>query len=69
MIAASLLGLPVVNLPIGFGAEGLPMGMQLIGPRGEDARVLAAARCFEEASDPVGRPAWTRTDDGREVPA
>ena len=57
MIAASLLGLPVVNLPIGFGAEGLPMGMQLIGPRGGDRRLLEIAAAWHEATDwPAARP-------------
>lgn len=41
---AGLLGLPVVNIPIGFGAAGLPAGLQLIGPRGSDARLLQLAQ-------------------------
>ena len=43
MIAPSLIGLPVVNIPMGFGGpNNLPMGLQLIGKRGSDA--MAASR-------------------------
>ncbi|MGO4329806.1 amidase [Cupriavidus sp. 2TAF22] len=50
----TLSGCPVVSLPVGFGAEGLPMGMQLIGrPRG-DLSVLRAARAYEQERDWVG---------------
>ena len=43
VIPAGLIGLPVVNLPIGFGAAGLPAGLQLIGGRGRDAKLLGMA--------------------------
>ncbi len=51
MIAPSLIGLPVVNVPIGFGDTGLPMGMQLIGARGSDARLLQIAQSWHKATD------------------
>jgi amidase len=43
VIPAGLIGLPVVNLPIGFGAAGLSAGLQLIGGRGQDAKLLGMA--------------------------
>ncbi len=55
MIPASLLGLPVVSIPIGFGADGLPMGLQLIGPRGSDGRLLQVAEAWHKATDWPGR--------------
>lgn len=55
MIAASLIGLPVVNVPVGFSEAGLPMGMQLIGPRGSDRRLLELAQAWHEATDWPGR--------------
>jgi Asp-tRNA(Asn)/Glu-tRNA(Gln) amidotransferase A subunit family amidase len=39
----TLLGAPSVSLPLLEGPAGLPVGLQLIGPRGEDERLLAAA--------------------------
>lgn len=40
----SLCGMPTCNLPIMAGADGLPLGVQLVGPRGGDARLLRTAR-------------------------
>lgn len=40
----SLTGMPAVNLPLLAGNDGLPIGVQLVGPRGGDARLLRAAR-------------------------
>ncbi|EEE37230.1 amidase [Rhodobacteraceae bacterium KLH11] len=54
----SLLGLPCLGAPAGFGANGLPMGMQLFGPRGSDARLLAIAAAYhQETRWPQQRPA------------
>lgn len=46
--AWSLLGLPCVHLPLGRGRHGMPIGLQLVGRRGEDARLLAAAHWVHE---------------------
>ena len=43
----SLAGLPVASVPVGFGANGLPMGMQLVGTARADLRVLGLAKAFE----------------------
>jgi Asp-tRNA(Asn)/Glu-tRNA(Gln) amidotransferase A subunit family amidase len=40
----TLLGLPCVHLPFAQGSHGLPVGLQLVGRRGDDARLLAAAQ-------------------------
>jgi Asp-tRNA(Asn)/Glu-tRNA(Gln) amidotransferase A subunit family amidase len=37
-------GMPALNLPLMRGAGGLPLGMQLVGPRNGDARLLRTAR-------------------------
>ena len=42
----TLLHLPCVTLPFATGPNGLPIGVQLIGSRGEDAAVLAVAKWF-----------------------
>jgi len=36
--------MPAINLPLMRGENGLPLGAQLVGPRGDDARLLRTAR-------------------------
>ena len=40
----TLLGLPAVTLPLLTGADGMPIGVQLVGRFGDDARLLRTAR-------------------------
>jgi Asp-tRNA(Asn)/Glu-tRNA(Gln) amidotransferase A subunit family amidase len=40
----TLCGLPAVTVPLMEGADGMPIGVQLVGPRGDDARLLQCAR-------------------------
>jgi len=40
----TLCGMPAVSLPLMKGVNGLPMGVQLVGPRAGDARLLRTAR-------------------------
>ena len=51
VIPAGLIGLPVVNVPVGFGENGLPAGIQLIGPRGSDGLLLRLAQQWHGATD------------------
>ena len=55
VIPVSLIGLPALALPVGFGADGLPMGMQLAGPVGADARILAMGQSYHLATDWPGK--------------
>jgi amidase len=55
VVPVSLAGLPALNVPVGFGAQGLPMGMQIIGRTGADADVLALGQCWHLATDWPGR--------------
>lgn len=41
---------PAISVPCGFTSEGLPVGLQIVGPRHGDARVLAAAAAYQGAS-------------------
>jgi amidase len=52
VVPASLAGVPAVALPAGFGSTGLPGGVQMIGPAGGDAALLALAARYEEAIGP-----------------
>jgi Asp-tRNA(Asn)/Glu-tRNA(Gln) amidotransferase A subunit family amidase len=49
------LGTPAVTLPLLQGANGLPIGVQLIGRRGNDARLLRTARWLVDAIEKGGR--------------
>jgi Asp-tRNA(Asn)/Glu-tRNA(Gln) amidotransferase A subunit family amidase len=44
----TLLGMPAVTLPLMRGANGLPLGVQLVGRRNFDARLLRTARWLEK---------------------
>src|SRR6185295_4167704 len=41
--AVTLTGHPAVSLPVGRDRHGMPFGLQIVGPRGGDAFVLAVA--------------------------
>ena len=45
----NLTGNPAITLPAGFHSDGLPVAIQLVGRRGEDALLLRAAALFEAA--------------------
>jgi len=49
-LPANLTGMPACAVPTGFTDDGLPVGMQVIGPRWSDARVLAVAAAHERLS-------------------
>ncbi|MGW9136658.1 amidase [Streptomyces sp. NPDC055681] len=48
-------GLPAVSVPCGFTSEGLPVGLQIIGPQYADGAVISAAARYERSTD-----WWTR---------
>ncbi len=50
-LPASLAGLPGLSLPVGFGALGRPVGLQLIGNYFGEARLLEVAHRFQQGSD------------------
>jgi amidase len=51
----SMAGTPVLGMPAGFDARGLPTGVQLVGPPGADHAVLRIARAYEDATQWVTR--------------
>jgi amidase len=44
------LGLPALSVPAGFTPAGLPVGLQMVGARGSDSRLLRLASAFEKIS-------------------
>lgn len=57
VVPVSLIGLPALNIPAGFGPNGLPMGMQLVTRFGTDAACLALGQQYHLATDwPANRP-------------
>jgi len=48
---ASLAGVPAMAVPCGFSALGLPLSLQIIGRRFEDATVLRVGHAYERATD------------------
>lgn len=53
----TLLGLPAISLPLMQGIDGLPLGVQLVGPHGYDGRLLRTAQWLTErvAKSSTGR--------------
>ena len=45
---------PAATVPCGFTSAGLPVGLQIVGPRHSDERVLAAAKAYQDATE------WSR---------
>ncbi len=55
VIPVSLVGVPALAMPAGFGAGGLPMGVQVFGPKGSDRRLLRLGQAYHRATDWPGR--------------
>lgn len=48
MFPFNISGLPALSLPLHWSADGLPMGVQLVGRYGDEATILAIARVLEQ---------------------
>jgi Asp-tRNA(Asn)/Glu-tRNA(Gln) amidotransferase A subunit family amidase len=57
----TLTGLPSLSLPLLAGEGGLPLGVQLIGAAGRDARLLRTARALIEMLAPRKKGARSRS--------
>ena len=61
VVPVSLAGLPCISLPVGFGDNGLPMGVQLFARKGQDKRLLEVAQAYHEATNwPAATPSHMR---------
>jgi aspartyl-tRNA(Asn)/glutamyl-tRNA(Gln) amidotransferase subunit A len=60
-VTVNLAGLPAIAVPAGLTADGLPLGLQIIGKAFDEATVLRAGRAIEIAADFNAKPAqWWR---------
>jgi Asp-tRNA(Asn)/Glu-tRNA(Gln) amidotransferase A subunit family amidase len=48
---ANLTGAPAISIPIGLSGSQMPIGLQVLGPWGSEARLLDAAEHIERVSD------------------
>lgn len=48
-------GMPALSVPCGFTDEGLPVGLQIVGPRFGDADIIFGAACYERSTDWTNR--------------
>ncbi len=55
-VAMNLAGVPAVSVPCGLATNGLPLGMQVVGRRFDDMRVLQLAKHIETAANFDNRP-------------
>ena len=55
-VAMNLAGVPAVSVPCGLAQNGLPLGMQVVGKRFDDMRVLQLAKHIETAANIDNRP-------------
>jgi aspartyl-tRNA(Asn)/glutamyl-tRNA(Gln) amidotransferase subunit A len=57
-VPSSLAGLPAISVPAGLSADGLPLGLQIIGRAFDEETVLAAAAALERAASFTASPAF-----------
>jgi aspartyl-tRNA(Asn)/glutamyl-tRNA(Gln) amidotransferase subunit A len=47
----NVFGLPAISIPCGFMRDGMPIGLQIAGPRFGGSRVLALAHAYQQSTD------------------
>lgn len=53
---SSNAGLPCLSVPSGLTRDGLPVGLEFVGPSGADARLLDLGEAFERITEPLPAP-------------
>jgi Asp-tRNA(Asn)/Glu-tRNA(Gln) amidotransferase A subunit family amidase len=60
----TVVGHPAISLPVGLDRNGMPFGLQIVGPRGSDALVLRVAAELEAMLAGDSRTARPKPDLG-----
>jgi aspartyl-tRNA(Asn)/glutamyl-tRNA(Gln) amidotransferase subunit A len=68
LMVANLAGCPALTLPCGVGAAGLPVGLQLVGPRMSDWRLLGLGAAVEQTLRTCARSRRSPTRTARSLP-
>lgn len=59
----TLLSLPAASVPAGLTADGLPVGLQIVGPRFEEPAILGLGKLIQQAN-PIGWPPMSSRQSG-----
>jgi aspartyl-tRNA(Asn)/glutamyl-tRNA(Gln) amidotransferase subunit A len=58
-IPVNLVGIPGISVPSGFDQQGLPIGLQILGPHLSENKILRVARAFERETGLLNlQPKW-----------
>jgi aspartyl-tRNA(Asn)/glutamyl-tRNA(Gln) amidotransferase subunit A len=57
-VTVNMAGLPGISVPAGLDAQGLPLGLQLIGRPFDEETLFSAAQVIEQAAGHFTPPAW-----------
>jgi len=50
-LPANLAGLPAIAFPVGFDSQGLPVGMQLMGPHYREELLFQVTQAYQQITD------------------
>lgn len=56
-VTANLAGIPGISVPCGLSSDGLPIGMQLLGPYWSESLLFQLAHAYQTANEITARPA------------